>query len=564
MFKRILVFIFCINVSVAYTQSFEKPAKFQVVFKDKGDLHEFEANPSQFLSEAALQRRKKQGIPLQWNDYPVKEEYVQQLKQKGFRVLNTSRWFNSVSVYVQDSATIKELSAYPFVKSVRPVTKVLVSVQDEKVLSLQNQKEKNRKAFKPVFQQKNSIESPYGLANGQITQIELQSLHEMGFKGDSVLVAVLDAGFYNCDRISFFDSLRLQNRIIGTHDFVMGDDSVYEDNSHGMSVLSCMAANKPGLFIGTAPGAQYLLLRTEDAGSEFIIEEDNWVAAAEFADSAGAWIINSSLGYTEFDDPQTSHTYPDLDGNSTHVTRGADIAASKGILIVNSAGNSGDNAWRYIGAPADGDSVLTIGAVDSLGNYASFSSQGPSADGRIKPNVSCTGQATWIVTSSGNIGRANGTSFSSPLLAGAAACLWQAFPDATNMEIYNAIEQSAHQYENPDFLIGYGIPNFTKAFGILKKARNVGADRDSLLNAYPNPASESLAVAFYSGKAQTITLSLTKISGKLMQEQMIEVLPYHTNTLQFEFTRRVSSGTYILAIKNESGELFTRRIVIRN
>ncbi|MFN5370617.1 MAG: S8 family peptidase, partial [Bacteroidia bacterium] len=459
MFKRILLFITCLHVSVAYAQTFEKPAKFQVVFKDKGELRDLESKPIQFLSEASLQRRKKQGISLQWNDYPVNSAYVQQLKQKGFRVLNISRWFNSVSVYVQDSATIKELLAYPFVKTVRPVTKVLVSVQDENGLSLQKQKEKNRKAFKPAFQQKNSIESSYGFANGQIAQIELQSLHQMGFKGDSVLVAVLDAGFYNCDRISFFDSLRLQSRIIGTHDFVMGDDSVYEDNYHVMSVLSCMAANKPGQFVGTAPGAQYLLLRTEDAGSEFVIEEDNWVAAAEFADSAGAWIINSSLGYTEFDDPQTSHTYADLDGNSTHVTRGADIAASKGILVVNSAGNSGDNAWRYIGAPADGDSVLTIGAVDSLGNYATFSSQGPSADGRIKPNVSCTGQATWIVTSSGNIGRANGTSFSSPILAGAAACLWQAFPDATNMEIYNAIEQSAHQYENPDNLIGYGIPN---------------------------------------------------------------------------------------------------------
>ena len=344
----------------------------------------------------------------------------------------------------------------------------------------------------------------------------------------------------------------------------MGNDSVYEDNSHGMSVLSCMAANKPGVFMGTAPDAHYLLLRTEDAGSEFIIEEDNWVAAAEFADSAGAWIINSSLGYTEFDDPQTSHTYLDLDGNSTHVTRGADIAASKGILVVNSAGNSGDNAWRYIGAPADGDSVLTIGAVDSLGNYASFSSQGPSAAGRIKPNVSCTGQATWIVTSAGNIGRANGTSFSSPILAGAAACLWQAFPDASNMEIYKAIEQSAHQYENPDYFVGYGIPNFTKAFGILKKARNADAEKDSLLNAFPNPASESLAVAFYSGKAQTIVMSLTKLSGKLVQEQEIDVLPYHTNTLQFEFSRRVSAGSYILAIKNESGTVFTRRILISN
>lgn len=564
MIKQFLIFTFCLHISAAYTQRFDKPVKFQIVFNDKGDLDKIVSSPTQFLSEAALLRRKKQNIPLQWNDFPVNSEYIQQLKQRGFKVLNTSRWFNSVSVYVQDSISIKELTSFPFVKAVRPVTNVLASAKLENGLSAQKLKEKNRNAFKPAFQQKTNIDSPNGYANGQISQIELQSLHQMGFRGDSVLVAVLDAGFYNCDRISFFDSLRLQNRIIGTHDFVMGDDSVYEDNSHGMSVLSCMAANMPGQFMGTAPQAHYLLLRTEDAGSEFIIEEDNWVAAAEFADSAGAWIINSSLGYTEFEDLQTSHTYTDLDGNTTHVTRGADIAASKGILVVNSAGNSGDNTWRYISAPADGDSVLTIGAVDSLGNYAPFSSQGPSADGRIKPNVSCTGKATWIVTSAGNLGRANGTSFSSPLIAGAAACLWQAFPDASNMEIYKAIEQSAHQYARPDNLIGYGIPNFVKAFGILKKARNADADRDTLLNAYPNPASESVSVTFYSAKSQNLILSLTKISGKLAQEQILQVLPYHINTLQFAFNRRISSGTYILAIKNELGEVFSKQIIIRN
>lgn len=558
-FSMVLLVVFC-----EATAQKSNPAKFQVVFSDKGRVEAQSLRANQYLSEASIERRKIQNIPIEYNDYPVNPEYITQLREKGYVILNKSRWFNSVSVYCDDSIAVAEIQKLPFVAEVRPVTKVLSSSREEHKLA---EHQKNLTRFRsPVGKasvQQNSS-SLYGVYKGQTEQIGLTTLHEMGFKGGDMTVAVLDAGFYNGDRIPFFDSLRRENRILGTRDFVQGNDSVYEDNAHGMSVLSCMAANIPGLAIGTAPHAQYWLLRTEDAGSEYIIEEDNWVAAAEFADSVGAWIINSSLGYTVYDDPQTSHAYSDLDGNTTRITRGADIAASKGILVVNSAGNSGDNSWRYIGAPADADSVLTIGAVDSLGNYASFSSQGPSADGRIKPNVSCTGQATWIVTGSGNLGRANGTSFSSPILAGAAACLWQAFPDASNMEIFKAIEQSAHQFDNPDYFVGYGIPNFTRAFGILKKARNTDANRDSLLNVYPNPAVGSLVIDFYSATEQQIQISVTKLSGKRVQDQRVKVLPFYNNPIQFDFSRRMSSGNYIITVTNAAGQVFSRRIVISN
>ena len=558
-----LFFILSVASNV-FAQSLERPAKFQVLLRDKGDLSEYKNNPSQFLSDAALKRRTLQNIPIQWNDYPLNQNYITAIEAQGFTILNRSKWFNSLTVYCADSAKVDQLQKLNFVSAVRPVTKVLSSSREQQFKAEQQKNEarlKNQVA-KPFV--KSDRSSNYGMSAAQSDQIQLTNLHGMGFKGQGISIAVLDAGFYNCDRIAYFDSLRIQNRILGTHDFVQGNDSVYEDNSHGMSVLSCMAANVAGEMLGTAPKANYWLFRTEDAGSEYLIEEDNWVAAAEYADSAGAWIINSSLGYTVFDDPQASHSYADMNGNTTRISIGADIAASKGILVVNSAGNSGDNSWQFIGAPADADSVLSIGAVDSLGNYASFSSLGPSADGRLKPNVSAMGQATAIVTSSGALGKANGTSFSSPVIAGAAACLWQAFPDASNMEIFRAIEQSAHRFETPDNQVGFGIPNFTKAFGILMKARNAEAERDSLMNVYPNPASESLTIEFYSASEQTLEVTITKLSGKRVQQFDFKTLPFYTQKIQMERLRKLSSGNYILTIKNEAGKLFSRRVLLEN
>jgi serine protease AprX len=565
LFRKYYLFVLCYLIAFQlFSQAKFNSAKFFVSFIDKGNTDAINTRNLSFLSEAALKRRALQNIPIEWSDYPVNQAYINQLHDEGFIVLNRSRWFNAVSVYCSDSAEIEKLKKLSFVADVKPVSKVLSS-------GLKEQKQldhfKNTARLKSQISHVKSnllLESHYGVSRYQTEQIDLHNLHAMGLKGQGISIAVLDAGFYNCDRISLFDSLRVNGQILGTRDFVQGNDSVYEDNSHGMSVLSCMAAHSPNQFIGTAPKANYWLLRTEDAGSEYIIEEDNWVAAAEFADSAGVWIINSSLGYTVFDDPMTSHSYSDMDGNTTRISKGADIAATKGILVVNSAGNSGNNSWQYIGAPADADSVLSIGAVDSLGNYAEFSSRGPSSDGRIKPNVSAMGQATWIVTSSGAIGKANGTSFSSPIIAGAAACLWQAFPDAGNMEIYKAIEQSSHQYDAPDYKLGYGIPNFTKAFGILKKARNTNAGQDSLINVYPNPPKETIMLEFYSAKEQNIELSITKVSGKLVKQTLFKVLPFFTNTVQIELPKKMSAGTYILSVKNEAGEQFNRRILLEN
>ena len=552
----------------AMGQSASAPGKFWVQFSDKNNSPYSLENPSEFLSEAALQRRANQGIALQWNDLPVNPSYVQQVAATGATVLHRSRWFNGVTVSVSDTSLMQQIRSLPFVNRTSQVARLKIkSPADELMADLMRMAEQLEnanttppaKAAAALSTFSNPTEA-YGEASMQTTMIGIEKLHALGYRGQSIPIAVLDAGFFKVNVFNHFDSLFQNNRILGTCDFVAGGNAVYEDNSHGLSVLSTMAANSPGQIIGTAPQASYWLIRTEDADTEFVIEEDNWVAGAEFADSAGVWIINSSLGYTKFDEPSQNHTYNDLNGNTTRITQGADIAASKGILVVNSVGNSGNDPWKFIGAPADGDSVLTIGAVNAERNYASFSSLGPSADGRIKPNVTAMGQLTYLVVSSGNLARSNGTSFSSPIIAGAAACLWQAHPKAKMMDIFKAIEQSADQYENPDARRGFGIPDFMMAHSILSKAELQGSPTDSLVNVYPNPFIEGLSLEYFSTTEKEIQITVHKASGKKVYQEKVKVYPYLNTPIQLENLRKLSSGIYTVTVNNGK-QSFVRRIV---
>ena len=540
------------------------PKKYWITFKDKSNSPYSINTPEQFLSEAALKRRQLQNIPIKENDLPVNQLYVDQIQNIGVQVISRSKWFNAITIQVEDSSILSTINNLPFVNGYSQVARLKAkTAADDFMADLRRVAEateaKQRKANST--QTKSAANSGiYGAANVQIEMIGGSKLHEMGFTGKGMTIAVLDAGFYNVDQINHFDSLRQSGRLLGTKDFVQGGTQVFEDNSHGMSVLSTMAANTPGEIVGTAPQANYWLLRTEEAATEFIIEEYNWVAGAEFADSVGAWIINSSLGYTRFDDTLTSHTYNQLDGNTTPITIGADLAASKGILVINSAGNSGGDAWRFIGAPADGDSVLTIGAVNSERAYASFSSRGPSVDGRIKPNVCAMGQQSVLVVSSGEVARSNGTSFSSPILAGMAACLWQAHPTSSAMEIFKAIEQSADQYENPDDMKGFGIPDFMEAHSILARTQLNQSASDSIVNVFPNPFIEGLSLEFFSTTEQEITVTVHKLSGKRVYEEKIKVYPFVNNLIQLEKLKKVSSGTYTVSVNNGKN-VFVKRII---
>jgi subtilisin family serine protease len=456
------------------------------------------------------------------------------------------------------------IRALPFVVNSGKVAKLKKKTPAEQFMEdLVKQYEQNEAELaKQQIALKQNNEEFYGNANVQIEMLNGDKLHNMGFQGQGVTVAVLDAGFYRADQIAFFDSLRNSGRVLGTHDFVQGGTSVFEDNSHGLSVLSTMAGYVPGVFVGTAPKASYWLLRTEDADSENLIEEDNWVRGAEFADSVGAQIINSSLGYTVFDDSSASHTYSELNGNTTRISIGADIAASKGILVINSAGNSGADPWKYVGAPADADSVLSIGAVDAERNYASFSSQGPTSDGRIKPNVSAMGELSWVITSSGMPGKSNGTSFSSPILAGMAACLWQAHPEAKSMEVFKAIEQSGDQYATPDEKKGFGIPDFLIAHSILSQLKLNKEVQDSLVNVYPNPFIEGVTIEFFSTKEQDVQVKIFKLSGKQIAEESVHVYPYINNLLQLEKVKRLSAGQYLVSLSTSSNT-FKRQVIKR-
>ncbi len=400
----------------------------------------------------------------------------------------------------------------------------------------------------------------YGFAADQINIMEGEFLHNLGYLGNGMVIAVLDAGFTNVNTISAFTHLWNENRILGYWDFVNNNDSVFDKNAHGTAVLSTMAGIKSGEIIGTAPNASYWLLRSEDAPTETISEEYNWLAAAEFADSAGADIINSSLGYTTFDNPAEDHTYADMDGNTTIITKAADLAFSKGILVVNSAGNSGSETWHYIGAPADGKNVLSIGAVDHDGSCASFSSRGPTYDGRIKPNVTTIGKNSAIVNTDGNVVYGSGTSFSSPEMAGMAASLWQAFPTKTNAEIKDAIERSASQYNSPDANLGYGIPNFRKAYWYLLGIRIDDENQNQLLNVFPQPFNTEFNLLYYSAKEQTINVRIVDVVGKIiysydwtLQAQRIEPL-----VLKGIFT---SSGVYSLQLVD--GEKNSSQKIIR-
>lgn len=515
--------------------------RFRVDFTDKNNSPYSVLSPSQFLSQRAVNRRTNQTIFIAENDLPVNQNYIDSILNSGnIQLLNRSKWLNSITISSDDSTIMDLINTFSFVKKTERYKKSNSDLSQKKL-----NPDKGR-------------EGAYGAALNQTQMIHIDSIHSLGFRGKGMLIAVLDAGFISTDTMEAFGHLYDNNRMIATKNFVDGTDSVYKDATHGTYVLSTMAAVLPGLITGTAPEANYMLLLSEDMASETIIEEFNWVAAAEFADSAGADVINSSLGYTTFDNNEYNHTYAEMDGNTALATIGADIAASKGILVVNSAGNSGSGAWNFIGVPADGDSVLAIGAVDANRKYASFSSNGPSYDGRVKPDVSAQGSGTVIASLNDSIGSGSGTSFSSPVIAGAAACLWQSFPGKTSMEIFYAIRESASQHNNPDTLLGYGIPNFVTAYQLLNEKKIIDFINDTIFPA-PNPFSEKLLVNFYSTINQAVTIELFNTGGELIfssEKKAIEGL----NEYFFYPDKIASKGVYFLRVITQK-ELFLEKIV---
>ncbi len=550
-FSGILFFFF---LNTVFSQSTNK---YTVFFTDKNNSPYSISDPSAYLSERAILRRAKQNISIQENDLPPNPNYIQQVINSGATYFHQSRWFNAITVSIPDDATLAAIQSLPFVQKVTGVNLIRKPLPIDYIKTSANNPP-NKKSGLTLL---NDVYS-YGQSLTQVQQVGGVCMHNLGYDGKNMVICVLDAGYHNADVLSCFDSLWANNQILGTWDFVANDSSVYEDADHGAMVLSCMGANLPGQLIGTSPKASYWLLRTEEVATELIVEESNWAAGAEFADSVGADIINSSLGYTTFDVASQNHTWADLDGNTAIATIAADIAASKGILVCNSAGNEGGGGWQKIGIPADADSIVTVAAVDAAGVRAGFSSIGLTADGRIKPDVAAMGSGTSVIAPwSGTVIQSNGTSFSSPLTAGMAACLWQANPTKTNMQVINAMRSAGNQVNNPDSLLGWGIPNYCSANAILNGSAGISIkESDEILNIFYDPADESFGIYFYSQGDDDLQISVFDLSGKKLLDEERSVTHNTINFYRVSNAGSLAKGIYIIKIKS-SGKSHAKKIL---
>ena len=509
-----------------------------IYFADKENVAASIANPLSILTQKAIDRKNAHGVVIDDRDVPVNETYITQLKNAtGISVLAKSKWFNAV--HVRGSQTeIESLTSFTF-----------VSVIDfaDKNLNAKNTKTKTKLNHTKLSKEENNLTVfNYGDATNQIEMFNGDKLHLADYTGDGMTIAVLDSGFPNVDNMTSFQRLRNAGNILGTYDFVNRDIDVYTGttSSHGTWVLSDMAGYIENNFVGTAPDASYYLFITEDAPNENPVEESYWVEAVERADSLGVDLVNTSLGYTTYDNPNYSYTQADMDGNTAFISKGANIAFEKGLLLVTSAGNSGNTSWGIVSAPADASGVFSVGAVDLNGNYASFSSRGNATQPNQKPDVVAQGQASYVIGTNDVIGTLNGTSFSSPILAGGITCLWQALPNKTNAEIMQLVRESATQFTSPDYFLGYGIPNLEWALNTTLAFNTDLADNFDV-QIYPNPVRDNLFIKL-PDLSESTTLKIYNILGEEINTYNISESINEINTVS------LAQGLYIVKLTSKT------------
>ena len=424
---------------------------YRLTLKDKRGTPFSIGKPQAYLSQKAIERRRRQHLDIDSTDLPITPSYIKSIEATGAEVIVKSKWNNTVLVGIDRASQYKDIQDLPFVASAKKVYTEPEEKKDNDV----------RDRYHTILNQLDTVyDNNYGVAREQIEMVGGLGLHRRGYTGKGMTIAVFDAGFMNADRIPALTKIKIE----GTHDFLSKDkEDMYRGESHGTMTLSVIAVHEPGLFKGTAPDATFWLFRCEDDATETSAEEDYWTAAAEFADSVGVDVISSSLGYHDFDDKTTSYHYYDQNGHTSLISRTSSMLAGKGIIHVNSAGNDGMGTWKKINFPSDAEDMLSVGAVTPQGVNASFSSLGPTADGRVKPDVVALGSPTAVVSGRGTLTSETGTSFSTPVISGMVACLWQALPDKTAREIIELVRQSGNNYEHPDNVYGYGLPDFTKA-----------------------------------------------------------------------------------------------------
>ena len=518
MVKRIHLLLLWLGMVAAV--SAQNPTCYRIYLKDKANSPYSIDNPSTFLSQRAIDKRARFNIPITEQDLPVNPQYKQQILglDAEMHFLAVSKWMNTATLYCPDSTVVPQIEALPFVDSVMAVGNYILhdlpvyQIPENPVPLVHN----------TLSTSKETID--YGEGLPQIALLNGIPLHEEGFRGEGMLIAVIDGGFFGIETISFYQELENSGRFYGHYslmpDFVDTLQSGWSE-VHGTIVTSAMAANTNGEFVGTAPGASYALIHTEWVGSEEIIEEDFWANGAEIADSIGADVVNSSLGYRTFPDfPQNDISYENMDGVHSIASQCATILGQKGVIVCVAAGNDGNNEYYYVNRPGDAFDILTVGACTADSLIAGFSSHGPSYDGRVKPDITSQGVATACYYPYNMLSTADGTSLATPVAAGMCACLWQAMPVYTATEMMQIIRESSHLYHNPNTEFGYGIPDFYGAY-----ASHVGIhDYNPLqLSVYPKPVTDQLNIVNPDGNIQTVTLY--NASGQLVLQTAVSSSP---------------------------------------
>ena len=527
----LVVAILCIQ------QSFAQNQDAWVIFADKENVEASLADPILIMTQEAIDRKTLQGTPIDERDVPINENYVTQIKNaSGITVLSKSKWMNCVYI-IGSQSNIEALLDLPFVTN--------VEYADTSLNLFPGAPIENKFALEEANQR---INYNYGSAANQIEMLSGDYLHELDYTGEGMIVAVLDAGFPSIDTNPGFQKMRDENRILGTYDFEARTENVDGTSSHGFNTSSDIGGFLQDEFVGTAPQASFYFFVTEYTPSETPVEEAWWVEALERSDSLGVDVVNTSLGYRVFDNPNYDYSYEDLNGQTTFSARGANIAFDKGMILVTSAGNGGNSSFPTVGTPGDSPGTLTVGAVSSNGNYASFSSIGPTVDGRIKPDVMAQGASAAVISTSGGVDFSSGTSFSSPIMAGVVTCLWQARLQTPNGTIMQIIRESANLYNNPTDEMGYGIPNFEDAYAALQQ---LGLEDEFLMSnfaLYPNPVTSKINISFPEGISNATFTIYSILGNKVLSTEISRSF----NSVNME---ALNSGMYIASINSNNKQI---------
>ncbi|PIF02585.1 MAG: hypothetical protein CR965_00530 [Paludibacter sp.] len=520
----------------------DKGYYFYVQLKDKNNSPYSLDNPSLYLSQRAIDRRNYFSIPIDSLDLPVNPSYVSSIKNLGIYVHCKSKWLNGVTVLVKDSSVISSVRALSFVEKAE-----FTGITTE-----------NQASYVAPRQKVVSVD--YGESGSQIKQMNGQYLHDAGFLGEDIQIAVIDAGFNDVDVNPGFAYLRNSGRLLGTKDFVNPFSNIYNEHSHGASVLTTMAGKADNNdYLGSAPEASYWLLRSEAGDNEYLCETDFWMSAIEYADSVGADVATTSLGYYEFDDATMNFTHADLDGKTVRASISANIATQKGMMLLNAAGNEGTKSWKKIGIPSDAEGVITVGAVKADSTMASFSSYGYSADGRVKPELCARGQGTILLNNAGMVSSGNGTSFATPLLAGLTACYLQAAKSKgiqfTLEDLRDNMYRSAHLYPNPTTHTGYGIPNFQTALVMLDNMSTRLAKSNQTIKISLTQKSGILSVITNLNLSTNKTISIYDVTGHKVLTKKSK-----RRTTKFDISS-LASGVYVIYISTSNNQTKTKLFV---